>query len=129
MGLRFGPLRADLMSAYSLGKFNTLSELQSHDARSNSYRLPTTPRMDAHRQLQSAGPKTSGSSKGSWKRQKRSEGGRPHHLDKSNRPSVGASSGSFGGAVGSEGHEHGNSSLEQKRELASSWAKEKGLLD
>ena len=25
MGLRYGPLRADLMSVYSLGKFNSLS--------------------------------------------------------------------------------------------------------
>jgi len=43
---------------------------------------PSTPRMDSHQQLQSAGPKTFSSSKGSCKRQKRSDGGRPHHLDK-----------------------------------------------
>jgi hypothetical protein len=36
MGLRSGPLRvADLTSAYSLGKFNSLSNLQLHAARSN----------------------------------------------------------------------------------------------
>ncbi len=42
MGLRFGPLRADLILAYSLGKFNSLAELQLHAARSNLCRLPTT---------------------------------------------------------------------------------------
>ena len=30
MGLRFVPLRADLMSAYSLEKFNSLSKLHLH---------------------------------------------------------------------------------------------------
>jgi len=70
MGLRFGPLRADFMSAYSLGKFNSLSELQLHATRSNLCRLPATYRVDSQRQLQSAGPKTSGSSKSIWKKQK-----------------------------------------------------------
>ncbi len=51
MGLRFGPLRADLMSAYSLGKFNSLSHLQLHAARNNLCRLPTTSRMDVQRQI------------------------------------------------------------------------------
>ena len=70
MGLRSEPLRADLMSAYSyLGKFRSLSKLQSHAARSNLCRLPTISRVDSQRQLQPTGPKTSGSSKGSWKRQ------------------------------------------------------------
>jgi hypothetical protein len=63
-GLRSGPLRADLMFAFTLGKLNFLSELQLHDTRSNLYRLPTTSRVDSHRQLQSVGPKISGSSKG-----------------------------------------------------------------
>ncbi len=51
MGLRFGPLRADLMSAYSLGIFNSLSDLQLHAARSNLCRLPATSRVDLQRQL------------------------------------------------------------------------------
>ncbi len=58
MGLRFGPLRADLMSAYSLGKFNFLSDLQLHAARSILCRLPTTSRVDAQRQLPPDGLKT-----------------------------------------------------------------------
>ncbi len=106
MGLRSGPLRADLMSAYSLGKFNSLSDLQMYAARSTLCRLPATSRVDAHRQLPSAGSKPSGSGKSSWKKEKYTEGGR---FDKSNKPSIGAS--------GSEGHGHGNSSLGHKRKL------------
>ena len=103
MGLRSSPLRADLMSAYSLGKFNSLSDLQLHVARSIFCRLPSTSRGDSQRQLQPTGPKASGSSKGSWKRHnKYPEGGHPQHFDKSNKLLVGAS--------GSEGHGHGNSS-------------------
>ncbi len=52
MGLRSGPLRADLMLAYSLGKLNSLSELQLHAARSNLCRLSATSRVDSQRQLQ-----------------------------------------------------------------------------
>jgi len=55
MGLRSGPLRADLMSAYSLVKFNSLSGLQLYSARSNLCRLPTTSRVDAQRQLSPTG--------------------------------------------------------------------------
>ena len=117
MGLRSGPLRADLMSAYSLDKFKPLSELQLHVARSNFCRLPTTSRVESQRQLQSAGPKTSSSSKSSWKRQKHSEGGRPHHFDKYNIPSI--------GAYGNEGHGYGNSSLGLKRKLPPHEQKEK----
>ncbi len=47
MGLRFGPLRADFMSAYSLEKFNSLSELQMLVVRSNLCRLPSTSRIDS----------------------------------------------------------------------------------
>jgi hypothetical protein len=54
-------------------------------------------------------PTPSGSGKGSWKKQKCSEGGRPERYDKSNKPYVGAS--------GSEAHGHGNSSLRHKRKL------------
>ena len=104
------PLRANLMSAYSLGKFNCLSELQLHVAISNLCRLPATSRVNTHRLLQPTGPKICGSSKGSWKRQnKHLEGGRSQSFDKSIRPS--------GGASGSEGHGHGNSSLGQKNKL------------
>jgi hypothetical protein len=63
MGLRFGPLRADLMSACSLGKFNSLPDLQLHAARSNLCRLPATSRVDAQRQLPPPGSKPSGSGK------------------------------------------------------------------
>jgi len=85
------------MSAYSLGKFNSLSELQVHAARSNLCRLPSTSRGDSHRQLQPTGPKASGSSKGSWKRQnKHSKGGHTQRFDKPNKPIV--------GSFGSEGH-------------------------
>ena len=94
------------MSAYSLGRFNSLSDLQLHAARSNLCRLPTTSRVDAQRQLQSTGSKPSGFGKRCWKKQKYSEGGR---FDKSNKPSVGAS--------GSEGHGHGNSLLGHKQKL------------
>ena len=73
--------------------------------------------MDPQRQLYSAVPKTSGSSESNWKKQKHLEGGSPHHFDKSNRPSVGAS--------GSEGHGHGNSSLGQKRKLPPNEQKKK----
>jgi hypothetical protein len=65
MCLRSGPLRADLISAYSLGKFNSLSELQLHAARRNVCRLPTTSRVNSHRQLKPTGLKASSSSKGS----------------------------------------------------------------
>jgi len=52
MGFRSGPLRADLMSAYFLGKFNYLSELPLHVARRNLCRLPATSRGDTQRQEQ-----------------------------------------------------------------------------
>jgi hypothetical protein len=65
MGLRCGPLRADLMSAYSLGQFNSLFDLQLHAARSNLCRLPATTRVDAHGQLPPTGSKPSGSGKSS----------------------------------------------------------------
>ena len=114
MGLSSGPLRADLMSTYSLGEFNSFSKLQLHAAaRSNLCRIPTTSRVDSQRQLQSAGPKTCGSSKGSWKKQKHSEGGRTQHFDKSSQPS------------GSEGHGYGNFSLGQKRKLTPQEQKKK----
>ncbi len=51
MGLRSGPLRADLMSAYSFGKCSSLSELQLHAAISNWCRLPSPSQMDSQRQL------------------------------------------------------------------------------
>jgi len=86
-------------------------------------RSPATSRVDS--QLQPTGSKASGSSKGNRKRQnKHSEGGRPQHFDKPNRPSA--------CAFGNEGHGHGNSSLGQKRKLPSheqnkkdSWIKAK----
>jgi hypothetical protein len=109
MGLRSGPLRADLMSAYSLGKFNSLSDLQLHAARSNLCRLPNTSRVDSQRKLSPQGSKPSGSGKSSWKKQKYLEGGRLERFDKSHNPSVGAS--------GNEGHGYGNSSQGQKRKL------------
>jgi len=65
MGLCSGPLRADSMSAYSLGKFNSFVELQVHAARSYFCRLPATSRMDAQRQLLPTGSKPSRSDKGS----------------------------------------------------------------
>jgi hypothetical protein len=77
--------------------------------------------VDSQRQLQSTGPKTSGSSKDSWKRQKHSEGGRLHHVDKPNKPSV--------SDFGSEGHGHGNSLLGQKRKLPPHEQKKKEFLD
>ncbi len=109
MGIRCGPLRADLMSAYSLEQINSLFDLQLHAARSNLCRLPATSRVDVQRQLHSTGSKPSGSGKGSWKKQKYLEGGRSKCYDKSNKPSV--------GAYGSEGHGHGNSSIGHKRKL------------
>ena len=106
----YGSLRADLMLAYSLNTFKSISELQLHDVRRNLCRLPTTSRVDSQRQLQLTSSKTSGYSKGNWNKQsKHSEDGSPQHFDKPNRPSV--------GAFGSEGHGHGNSSLGQKRKL------------
>jgi hypothetical protein len=108
MGLHSSPLRTDLMSAYSLGKFNSLSDLQLHAARSNLCRLPATSRVDAQRQLPPPGSKPYGSGKSIWKKQKYSEGGRSERFDKKKR-SVGAS--------GSEGYGHGNSSHGQKRKL------------
>jgi len=63
MGLRSGPLRVDLMSAYFLGKLNYLLELQLHAAKSNLCWLPTISRVDSQRQIQPMGSKTSGSSK------------------------------------------------------------------
>ena len=56
------------MSAYSLGKFNSLSELQFHATRSSLCRLPAFSRVDSQQQLQPTGPSPSGSSKGGWKR-------------------------------------------------------------
>ena len=110
MGLRHGPLRANLMSAYSLDKFNCLSKLQLHVARSNLCRLPATSRVDAQRQLEPTGPKIPSSCKGIWKRQnKQSEGGRSQSFDKSSRL--------FGGLFDSEGHGYCNSSLGQNRKL------------
>ena len=111
MGPCSGPLRADFMSAYSLGKFNWLSQLQLHVAISDLCRLPATSRGDTQRQIQqSKGPKTFGSSKSIWKGQNmHSEGGRPQFFDKFNRPS--------GHISGSGSHGHGNSSLGQKIKL------------
>ena len=80
-----------------------------HAARSILCRLPTTSRVDAQRQLPPTGSKPSGSGKGSWKKQKYPEGGRPERYDKSSKPFVGASV--------SEGHGHGNSSQGHKRKL------------
>jgi hypothetical protein len=98
------------MSAYSLGKFKSLSELQLHVTRSKVCRLPFTTWVDSKRQLQLTGSKVFGSSKGSWKRQnKHSEGGRSQHFDNSNRP--------YAGASDIEGHGLGNSSLGHKRKL------------
>ena len=109
------------MSAYSLEKFNSVSELQLHAARSYLCRLPATSRVDSQRQLQPTGSEASCSSKGSLKRpNKHSEGGRPC-FDKPNRPFVAAS--------GSEGHGHGNSSLGQKRKLPPHEQNQKGFLD
>ena len=102
MGCRSGSLRADLMLAYSLGKFNSLPDLQLHAARSNVCRLPATFRVDARRQLPSTGSKPSGYGKSSWKKQTYSEGGR---FDKSNKPSI--------GAFGSDDYGHVNSSQGQ----------------
>ena len=63
MGLRCGPLRAYLMSNYSLGKLNCLLELQLHASRSNVCRLSSTSRGDTQRQIkQPTGSKPSGSS-------------------------------------------------------------------
>ncbi len=45
------------MSAYSLGKFNSLSDLQLHTAKSNLCRLPTTSRIDVQRQIPPSGSK------------------------------------------------------------------------
>jgi hypothetical protein len=104
VGLCSGPLRADFMSAYSLGKLNCLSELQSHNARSNVCLLPTTSRVGTQRQLQPTGPTISSSSKGSWKRQNtHSRDGRSQSFDKSSTPS--------GGVFRSESHGHGTSKL------------------
>ena len=97
------------MSAYSLGNFNSLVELQLHAARSNLCRLPSISRVDAQRQLPPTGSKPSGSSKGSWKKQKYSQVRRSERYDKPNKPYV--------GAFGSEGHGHGNSLLGHKRKL------------
>jgi hypothetical protein len=55
MGLHYGPLRGDLMLAYSLVKFKCLSDIQLRAARSNLCRLPTTSRGDIQRQLQPKG--------------------------------------------------------------------------
>ena len=110
MVLRSGPLRANLMSAYSIGKFTCLSELHLHAARSNLCRLPTTSREYSQRQLQPTGPKASFSSKGNWNRHnEHSKGGRPQHFDKPNKPCV--------DTYGNEGHGYGNSSLGHKRKL------------
>ena len=129
MVLRSRPLRADIMSPYSIGKLFFLLELKLHVARSNLCRLPATSRGDTQRQAhRSTGQKTFGSSKSSWKGQnKRSEGGQFQSFDKSNR--------STEGAFGCGGHEHGNSSLGQKRKLClheqkkmNSWIKAKQKL-
>ena len=76
MGLRSGSLRADLMSAYSLGKFNSLSDLQLHAARSNLCRLPATSLVELQRKISPQGSKPSGFGRSSWKKQKYSESGR-----------------------------------------------------
>ena len=105
MGLRSRPLRAYLMSTYSLGQFNYLSELQFHVVRRSLCRLPATSRGNTQRQVrQPTCPKTSSSSKRSWKGQnKHTEDGRSQCIDKYNRTSSGSS--------GSGSHGHGNSSL------------------
>jgi hypothetical protein len=66
MGLRFGPLRIDLMSAYSSENFKWLSKIKLHYSRSNLCRLPAASRGDTKRQAQQpTGPKTFGSRKSS----------------------------------------------------------------
>ena len=76
MGLRSSPLRADLMSAFSLGNFNSLAGLQLHASRSNLYRLPATSRVGAQRLLPSPAQSLQALVTTFGNKQKYSEGGR-----------------------------------------------------
>ncbi len=87
-----------------------MSEFQSHAARSNLYRLPSTSRGDKKRQPQPTDLKPYASNKGSWKKlNKHSEGARSQYFDKTNKYSRGASS--------SAGYGHGNASIGHKQKL------------
>ena len=51
LGLRSGPLRADLMSAYGLGKFKSLSEPRLHVSRSTLSRFLRELKNPRHKSL------------------------------------------------------------------------------
>jgi hypothetical protein len=110
LGLRSGPLRADLMSAYGLGKFKSLSELQLHASRSTLSRLPTvTQKAEAHKST-TFHPRGAAPRKGTWR-------GPNKPLGSPNPLSLGASAGASGGASGSGTSGHSLSQHGQKRKL------------
>ena len=106
LGLRSGPLRADLMSAYGLGKFKSLSELQLHASRSTLSRLPAVTQKPEAQKSTTFHPRDAASRKSIWR-------GLNKPLGSPNPLSLSAS----GGASGSGTSGHGLSSHGQKRKL------------
>jgi hypothetical protein len=105
IGLRSGPLRADLMSAYGLGKFKSLSELQLHASRSTLSRLPTgTQKPETQKPMTYS--KGALSRKSTWRGLNKPLGS-PNPLSHS----------AHGGASGSGTSSHGLSAHGQKRKL------------
>ena len=110
LGLRSGSLRADLMSAYGLGKFKSLSELQLHASRSTLSRLPTINQKPEAQKSTTFHPRGVASRKSTWR-------GLNKPLGSPNPSSLGACGGASGGASGSAGSGYGLSSHGQKRKL------------
>jgi hypothetical protein len=68
LGLRSGPLRADMMFAYGLEKFNSLSELKLNTSRSSLSRLPSgTQKLDAEKPSTYVSPKAALYRKSTWR--------------------------------------------------------------
>jgi len=104
-GLRNGPLRADLMSAYGLGKLKSLSELQLHASRS-TLSIPPTGTQKPEAQKPMTYSKGALSKKSTWRGLHKSLGS-PNLLSAS----------AHGGASGSGTSSHGLLAHGQKRKL------------
>ena len=99
------------MSAYGMGKFKSLSELELHASRSSLSRLPSrTQKHDAQKHMTYVSPKAALSRKNTWI-------GMHKPLGSPNPLSVSAHGGTHDGASGDGTSSHGLSAHGQKRKL------------
>ena len=112
MGLRCGPLRANLVFACGLGKFKLIFELELiHASRSSLSRLPSgTHKPNAQKPSTYISPKVALSRKNTWR-------GLTYPLASHNPQLGSAHGGVHGGASGSGIYGHGVSTHGQKRKL------------